>query len=852
MQRSIRIMTRRAIMIGIIAPTIVGSVASARDEPTTEAKRNITPDDFIRMVTVDDGSVSWSPDGEYLAYNVRRTTESGSATKDYYVNGNAGDLWLVDTRTGRRRVVADGSYWKPEWSPDSKHLLFKSTRGQNLMLWAWHRETDTVEQLTDRAIDDQYENFHQFNPCLWLSAHNVLCSVYELGEIPLGPGTERFRGPVYAMRSWEAGWKHEPEGISVLNSGLELDRPRGVHHGAGLQLIDVLTGERQMFWGRDAHNPSLSPRGEYIAVRERVPDLISAQAILQHPDDYTYSEPNRLVVMDRTGKVIFASAPAIFVEHSDVVWAPDETKLAFLNSPEQRTRHYGTSASVDEEICIVDLTTGNEQKVHAPTETVLESLDWRSGVLLVRSHKARIRHWFVVHGDGALVEVANESPAATVSDWYLEPGRKSFVGVADDAVWLLDPVTATVQKRPVSELQSIVDVVAPGQTADDESVPSKLILKGVSSKGTSGWYEYNLGNQTIAGLDVPSRDASLLSCSQQARTCLFREIDQRNCFSIWLVPADGTGKTITLYSDENKFMRNVALGQGATVRYQTLEGTSAGGQITLPPGYVSGRHYPMVVIPYPGSVYAAPKEPVRWDSADASSIGMAYILNPQLLASLGYVVLKPSVPLPKTDREGQNPEPYLYLLNGIMPAVDKMIDLGIADPDKIALFGHSFGGYAVFALITQTHRFKAAISLAGALDGDGTYGTFVATSRFTDDLPSWSSMIWSEATQGGLNGPPWEYPEHYIRNNPIFYADRITTPLLILQGDQDFAPIGDGEQMFTALSRLDRRAQFARYWTGDHFLVDPVIVKDALHRVDSWLKENMQTAPPVVTPDAAP
>src|ERR1051325_9076950 len=89
-----------------------------------------------------------------------------------------------------------------------------------------------------------------------------------------------------------------------------------------------------------------------------------------------------------------------------------------------------------------------------------------------------------------------------------------------------------------------------------------------------------------------------------------------------------------------------------------------------------------------------------------------------LLRDLCYAVLLPSIPLPDGTCD-----PYMELANGVLPAVDKVIEMGIADANRLGIMGHSYGGYSTYGLITQTNRFQAAVALAGLSNLISSYGT---------------------------------------------------------------------------------------------------------------------------------
>jgi dipeptidyl aminopeptidase/acylaminoacyl peptidase len=213
-------------------------------------------------------------------------------------------------------------------------------------------------------------------------------------------------------------------------------------------------------------------------------------------------------------------------------------------------------------------------------------------------------------------------------------------------------------------------------------------------------------------------------------------------------------------------------------------------------------------------------------------------LNLQLLAARGYAVLIPSMPLRP---EGETTDPYLELTKGVLPAVDKAIDLGIADPKKLAVMGQSYGGYATYGLITQTNRFQAAVVLAGISDLASMYGGFDARFRY-DEFANERIFLqaWAEGGQGRMGSPPWKDLGRYLRNSPIAYAERVQTPLLIIQGDLDYVAMQQGEQFFTALYRQNKRVRFARYWGEEHVFESPANIRDMWQQIFKWLDEHLQ------------
>ncbi|MCB1106457.1 MAG: alpha/beta fold hydrolase, partial [Cephaloticoccus sp.] len=160
-------------------------------------------------------------------------------------------------------------------------------------------------------------------------------------------------------------------------------------------------------------------------------------------------------------------------------------------------------------------------------------------------------------------------------------------------------------------------------------------------------------------------------------------------------------------------------------------------------------------------------------------------------ASDGYAVFLPDIRF-EVGRPG--PSAVACLDAGI----DALIEAGIADPDRIALHGHSWSGYQTAFAITQTDRYACAVAGAPVSNMTSAYGGI----RWGSGL---ARQFQYERTQSRLGASLFERRDRYIENSPLFFADRVNTPLLILFGDEDGAvPWEQGIELYLALRRLDK------------------------------------------------
>ncbi|HET6929214.1 MAG TPA: prolyl oligopeptidase family serine peptidase [Candidatus Acidoferrum sp.] len=233
------------------------------------------------------------------------------------------------------------------------------------------------------------------------------------------------------------------------------------------------------------------------------------------------------------------------------------------------------------------------------------------------------------------------------------------------------------------------------------------------------------------------------------------------------------------------------------VSWVDFDGHDLHGTLLLPSGYVAGRSYPLVVYVYGG------ERESRWASQFAATSSQG-IQNMQLFANHGYAVLV-------ADTVMGTESPMLDLFKSLMPGVEKLIDMGIADANAIGVMGQSYGGYSVYSLLAQTGRFRAGVALAGSGNLLSDYGEM-------DDTGFPSGIAWAENSQGRMGDTPWRVRDKYIENSPFFYLDRVHTPIFIAHGDSDWHPAYEDREMFVGLRRLGKTADYAEYRGGGHRL----------------------------------
>ncbi len=234
------------------------------------------------------------------------------------------------------------------------------------------------------------------------------------------------------------------------------------------------------------------------------------------------------------------------------------------------------------------------------------------------------------------------------------------------------------------------------------------------------------------------------------------------------------------------------------VKWTTTEGKTEEGLLFKPANFDPSKKYPMIVYYY--ELYSDQLHRYFYPVPSRS------IINPIHYASNGYIVFIPNIRY-KTGYPGMSA--YNYVISGTLSLVEKYPWI---DKAHIGLQGQSWGGYETAYIITQTGMFAAAMAGAPVSNMTSAYGGI----RWKTGL---SRMFQYEKTQSRIGGTLWDKLPLYIYNSPVFYAPKITTPLLIMHNDNDGAvPWYQGIELFVALRRLNKPVWLLNYNGQPHNL----------------------------------
>ncbi len=795
------------------------------------------------------GPYAFSSDGQKLAFTRVRPKKTLANYKWEFLWGNAGgDVWIHlsagEPPLNITNGIEDGSgWWSPQWSPDGNKIAMLSTRGGNVRAWVYDMNTRRLKQLSPRAV--AFRDVQE-RPLLWIDSEHLLYPVLPEGEQPVGMKIE-LQTPTIASAAWPKVTKGKETTASVLESGVPVhleNRPQG-----DLLLWDISGGRGKIILHGNMRSLQLSPDRKAVAFTRQLSVYLPKA---DQPLAFGTSNVATVAVAALDGTPInINGAISQDVLEDSLRWSPDGNELAFLGyagghdqPPLLYRLDLRTKAVTAQSLKDLDV---------VPVVREASQIEWTAeGDLVLRAArrmgdlktdvKTR-RDWWLVTKDGSQ-KCLTEAIATPPREIWTQAGRQSFVGLTDGEIWRVEPASGKVENLTAKFEPKVVSISWPAKTNtgyDEYSGTNESYARMIFSVQDSDVlapYVLDLSSLAITPLEKPTPKADLVDYSPATGTAIFYASD-RNGLQVWR--SDARQPHPTLLFGANGFLQNIEEGQFKSFEYNSLNGEKLRAYYIVPPGYEAGRRYPVLTRVYAGTVFGKRLSPFLANINSSSS------LNLQIPAARGYVVLLPSMPLAP---EGMADDPMLRLPEGVLPAVDKLIEMGVADPDRLFLMGQSFGGFSTYGLVTQTKRFKAAISLAGLSNLISLYAQFDARQRYTsnphENLFQASLM---ESAQIHMGNPPWKDLGRYIRNSPIFYVDRVQTPIMIIQGDLDYVAMQQGEEFFTSLYRQGKRAKFVRYWGEGHVLSSPANIRDMWKQIFAWMEE---FSPPASSPGQKP
>ncbi|MFC5345569.1 prolyl oligopeptidase family serine peptidase [Brevundimonas staleyi] len=720
-----------------------------------------------------------SPDGAYAVYGVQATINPDASGGRFQPNGapvqsaEGVSLFLVDLRTRESRPICPGAGndWNPSWSPDSGAVAFYSDRSGGPRLWLYDPASEACRPLGDHPVKSlQFPHDHArwspdgtelYIPVWPAEGPGALAASIHVPRSGLPPLPDDLGVSVFRH---SPGSNSAPDAaVSVTDDSLEARCAGAEYQRASLEAVRLSDGSSRVLVDQAVTGALAAPTRHYPSPYVRVSasgrwlsyysiSCRKAGSLYETGIDL-YAVPTAGGDPVRVARDLRAPGGGFEFDHG-YRWSPATDQIAFLR---------------DEALWRVDF--GPE----GPGEPV------RIGEAAGRL----ARHILHYLPDGSAVVVGGD---AVDGDWAHSRSIRSLepsLLTVDLSDGVATPIAFDRSRWQVWSLLG----------ADDRIVDGQGTIGVHALDRTSG-----AGAVVRFGVERPSEavvwaDEGVLESIQPVPGGLI------GVYQDFATPAD-----VALIRDGRRQRLSTAapvldtLRPGRVERFQTVVAGHDGGLLTvntaviLPPGARPEAPPPAVVWFYPGN-----------NSSQAANRYGAPVMGDlaHLFTARGYAVVLADMPMQPGGARGHMIDEIVDLL---MPQVYRAADLGHVDIRRLALRGQSFGAIATAAVVARTNLFRAAIPSSGAYDLGGLFGQVEYLNGDISD-----HGIWLETSQPRLGAPLWDDPMRYIANSPYYLADRIRTPMLIIQGTEDFLGYREGGKLFAALRRLDREVELALY-----------------------------------------
>jgi dipeptidyl aminopeptidase/acylaminoacyl peptidase len=646
-----------------------------------------------------------------------------------------------------------------------------------------------------------------------------MMALKNVGQVAISPNGSLV---VYALSAWEHPAANPAKGDTALGDKHEMRSHLWIVPTDGSRPPRQIT-----FSERGESQPQWSPDGSAIA-------FLSARGTAVG-DEQPRPEIHVLHLDGGEAEKITSAKEGV----SGFSWSPDGKRIAFLSvdslpKTTEAARKRKDDAQVYEgdfrlsHVWVVDVTTKKENElVHTTEFTVRGTPSWSpdsrrfayvtTPSTLLRDER---RNAFIVDATTGQAERIEAGAAVQGTPAWSPDGRT----LALETLRQTHPmVPDSMQFREILnshlELYDVPSKRTRDVSAGFDNSPGAMTWSpdGKSIYFTAGDHVYS----SAFRFDVASGKYNQLTQHEIVRGASFDKNGMRVAFVMDspmspgnVYSSDATFTSARKLTDANPQLENIALGESEVVTWKSSDGQEVEGVLLKPVGYRAGQRYPLLVDIHGGPTGAHNIGfKANWGSPGQFWAGQGWaVLYPNPRGSTGYgeKFMRGNVP----DWGGGD-------YRDIMSGVDAMIARGVADANKLAVSGWSYGGYMTSWVVTQTNRFKAAMEGAGLTDLVSMYGT--------TDIPGYIASFFHGV-------PDKETMEFYRQRSAITFVDNVTTPLLILHGGNDQrVPIGQPMEYFRQLKDRGKTVQLVFYPREGHGFSEYYHQMDKVRREFDWI-----------------
>jgi dipeptidyl aminopeptidase/acylaminoacyl peptidase len=741
------------------------------------------------------GSTAWSTTGDQLAYT---TISNGTMSVE-----------ILDPPTGRTRHIAGsgltGRIRDLDWSRDGKNLAFTTTTAAGTALWVADGGNSTARRLTPSTINftTARGNIVDDAGCNWINGKApFICRLWpanrgsgpKAAEVPSGVIVQESYGRSAPARTYEY----------LLQSPTDEG------------LFDYYFTDQLSLVGLDGKITPIGPPGIHLSATPSPDGSYLLVETVQRPYSYQVPMdvfPSRTEVWNLNGKVLREIRSTHLAEEAPsardavlpgirmVDWRPDAPATLVMVEALDKGNPRNTVPKRDQ----VSLLSAPFTGAAAPfiqTEYRYGGITWvspRAAFLIDRlSRGAKQRVWMIdpsAPNGGTPRLIWDRS----TEDRYSNPGNW---------VYALDPASDRYVPLRSSDSRYLYLRGEGASPQGDRPFVDRFDL--TTGKTERLWQSTAPNYEQV--LQVVDPDAARIITQRESPT------DPPNIFVRDLREKSLT--QITKLGDPAPYFANV---KSELITYARPDGAKLSATLYLPPGYDKSQGR------LPFFFWAYPRE---FQSADAASqlTGSPYQFkrpgrqNYLMLLMHGYGVLDgPTMPIVGANGKEPNDSYIEQLVASAQAAVDKIVDMGVADRDRIGIGGHSYGAFMTVNLLAHSHIFRTGIAESGAYNRSLTPFGFQSEPRTY-----------------------WEAPEVYSTMSPFNYANKITEPVLLIHGQRDdnsgTFPI-QSERLFAAIKGNGGNVRYVQLPLEPHSYTAVETQRHLLWEYINWLDKYVKNAP---------
>jgi dipeptidyl aminopeptidase/acylaminoacyl peptidase len=792
--------------------------AAALAVAAPSAARPFTVDDLLHQQSF--GAAAIDPSGRWLIVERLDPYDTADRYDELAFDGQPLKRLLIEdlAHPGPMRVLAAGRGLAiGDFSPLGARLAVTRLADGHLTLGVLTLATGEIRWLGLTPDGADWGRAVQ-----WISEDRLLVIDRSDGSLPFNLR----QGSLAADRlpkMWSAQMRGEASAV-VNGSGAYVGL-RGTPAPRRLVSVDLATGETRSLLVGQLSDMELSPDGRHVAVLEYAEDIpLRADRPITLEWGFV-TRRQRLRVIDLATGEVRRPCETCDVQSFVFDWSASGRRLLVYVRQGETSWEAGR-------LLVVDAQSGFVRAVGEPLHPLIEGRPERiraawmgeTPILLARPSGGARADWYRL-GPGRPVALTAALPEAPHD--LVGVDAAGATAIAGGRLWRLEPdgrvrrladQARDARRPPALESRSFFAQPAGAWITTSASVGGRQLA-------------FVEGGAIRAAIPLPG-EGNVLAASRRRRVAVLR---RRTFEGVETVSLTGVGFPEVALAAVNASLGEIDAPRILPVRHLGPEGQPLTSWLYLPPTRPGSPPPPLVVRAYLGDRYPGPP------TDGSPPYGFAHGIR--MLLGHGYAVLTPSLPKPA----GTN-EPLAGMGARLLQVVDQAakdpVTAGAFDPQRLAIWGYSYGGYTVMAALGQTDRFKAGVEIAGISDLVVHWGQLAGAPGVAPEEKPWSisTANGAESAQGSMGLPPWADPARYVRNSPLFYADRIATPLLMVRGDQDPLPITQGDLMFSALVRQNKDAILVTYRGETHQILSPGNVRDLWRRAFAFLDAHLGPA----------